>query len=123
MGDRGGDNRVLALSVVPVYDCPHVYDRSGTDRGGSVWFAYRFCSLSDCRFPDGGDKLFPFYRDVEEGHLPLAHPADAVSCSLLADPSPMVGNTWSMDQHPDRRHDSYDCYGPRLDKPVQEVSF
>ena len=35
----------------------------------------------------------------------------------------MVRNTWRMDQHPDRRHDSYDCYGSRLDKPVQKVSF
>ena len=40
------------------------YDRSGADRGGGVRFAYRLCGLSDCRFPDGGDKLFPFHRDV-----------------------------------------------------------
>ena len=64
VGDRGGDNRVFALSVVPVGDRPHVYDRSGADRGGGVRFAYRLCGLSDCRFPDGGDKLFPFHRDV-----------------------------------------------------------
>ena len=40
----------LLCQLFPSGDRPHVYDRSGADRGGGVRFAYRLCGLSDCRF-------------------------------------------------------------------------